>query len=73
MKYKVGDRFVWKMTPPLEEYKNDIYELNYNEFKDLYVLETLYTETGDYSIYSYGKYRDIEALIDSNFKKMGRF
>ena len=49
MKYKVGDKFVWKEGRCCTDfYKNDEYELRYDEKSNTYSLATIYSDSGDY-------------------------
>ena len=49
MKYKVEDKFVWQEGRCCTDfYKNDEYELRYDEKSNTYSLATIYSDSGDY-------------------------
>lgn len=68
MKYKVGDKFVWKEGRCyIDFYKNDEYELRYDEKNDTYSLTTVYSDCGDYDEFQVNKtYEEICDLIDED-------
>ena len=66
MKYKVGDKFVWKEGRCcIDFYKNDEYELRYDEKNNTYSLATVYSDCGDYDEFQVNKtYEEICDIID---------
>lgn len=66
MKYKVGDKFVWKEGRCcIDFYKNDEYELRYDEKNNTYSLATVYSDCGDYDDFQINKtYGEICDIID---------
>lgn len=66
MKYKVGDKFVWKEGRcRIDFYKNDEYELRYDEKNNTYSLATVYSDCGDYDEFQVNKtYEEICDTID---------
>lgn len=66
MKYKVGDKFVWKEGRCcIDFYKNDEYELRYDEKDNTYSLATVYSDCGDYDDFQINKtYGEICDIID---------
>ena len=66
MKYKVGDKFVWKEDRCcIDFYKNDEYELRYDEKNNTYSLATVYSDCGDYDEFQVNKtYEEICDIID---------
>ena len=66
MKYKVGDKFVWKEGRcRIDFYKNDEYELRYDEKNNTYSLATVYSDCEDYDEFQVNKtYEEICDTID---------
>ena len=66
MKYKVGDKFVWKEGRCcIDFYKNDEYELRYDEKNNTYSLATVYSDCEDYDEFQVNKtYEEICDIID---------
>ena len=66
MKYKVGDKFVWKEGRCcIDFYKNDEYELRYDEKNNTYSLATVYSDCEDYDEFQVNKtYEEICDTID---------
>lgn len=64
--YKVGDKFVWKEGRCcIDFYKNDEYELRYDEKNDTYSLATVYSDCEDYDEFQVNKtYEEICDIID---------
>lgn len=67
-KYKVGDKFVWKEGRCcIDFYKNDEYELRYDEKNNTYLLATVYTDCEDYDEFQVNKtYEEICDIIDED-------
>ena len=68
MEYNVGDKFVWKEGRCwIDFYRNDIYELRYDEKNNTYSLATVYSDCGDYTEFQVNKtYEEIWDIIDSD-------
>ena len=64
--YKVGDKFVWKEGRCcIDFYKNDEYELRYDEKNNTYSLATVYSDCEDYDEFQVNKtYEEICDIID---------
>ena len=74
MKYKVGDKFVWKEGRCcIDFYKNDEYELRYDEKDNTYSLATVYSDCGDYDDFQINKtYGEICDIIDRDLDSINK-
>ena len=74
MKYKVGDKFVWKEGRCcIDFYKNDEYELRYDEKNNTYSLATVYSDCGDYDDFQINKtYGEICNIIDRELDSINK-
>ena len=74
MKYKVGDKFVWKEGRCcIDFYKNDEYELRYDEKDNTYSLATVYSDCGDYDDFLINKtYEEICGIIDRELDSINK-
>ena len=74
MKYKVGDKFVWKEGRCCTDfYKNDEYELRYDEKDNTYSLATVYSDCGDYDDFQINKtYEEICDIIDRDLDSINK-
>ena len=74
MKYKVGDKFVWKEGRCCTDfYKNDEYELRYDEKSNTYSLATVYSDCGDYEeLQVDNTYGEICDIIDRDLDSINK-
>ena len=74
MKYKVGDKFVWKEGRCcIDFYKNDEYELRYDEQNNTYSLATVYSDCEDYDDFQINKtYGEICDIIDRDLDSINK-
>ena len=74
MKYKVGDKFVWKEGRCcIDFYKNDEYELRYDEKDNTYSLATVYSDCGDCEELQVDKtYGEICDIIDRDLDSINK-
>lgn len=74
MKYKVEDKFVWKEGRCcIDFYKNDEYELRYDEQNNTYSLATVYSDCGDYDDFQINKtYGEICDIIDRELDSINK-
>ena len=74
MKYKVGDKFIWKEGRCcIDFYKNDEYELRYDEKDNTYSLATVYSDCGDYDDFQINKtYGEICDIIDRDLDSINK-
>ena len=74
MKYKVEDKFVWKEGRCcIDFYKNDEYELRYDEKDNTYSLATVYSDCGDYDDFQINKtYEEICDIIDRDLDSINK-
>ena len=76
-RYEIGDKFMWREECLyIKAYRNDIYELRYDEEDHIYYVATIYSddeddmpylgnEDGDFS------YEEICMMIDEDLKLIG--
>ena len=74
MEYKVGDKFVWKEGRCcIDFYKNDEYELRYDEKNNTYSLATVYSDCGDYDDFQVDNtYEEICDIIDRDLDSINK-
>ena len=74
MEYKVGDKFIWKEGRCcIDFYKNDEYELRYDEKNNTYSLATIYSDCGDYDEFQVNKtYEEICDIIDKDLDSINK-
>ena len=74
MKYEIGDKFMWREECLyIEEYRNDVYELRYDEEDHIYYVATIYSDDEDYTPYIGNEYSDLSyeeicMMIDKDLK-----
>ena len=75
--YKVGDKFVWKEGRCcIDFYKNDEYELRYDEEDHIYYVATIHSDYEDDMPYIRNEdgdlsYEEICMIIDEDLKLIG--
>lgn len=76
-KYNIGDRFKWKEGQCVtNEFKNDIYELDYDKERECYFVKTIYSDNEDYGYfvgddyYPRLTYDEICEIIDEDLIKI---
>ena len=76
-RYEIGDKFMWKEECLYTKaYRNDIYELRYDEEDHIYYVATIYSDNGDDMPYlknegGYFSYEEICMIIDEELKLIG--
>ena len=76
-KYEIGDKFMWKEECLYTKaYRNDIYELRYDEEDHIYYVATIYSDNKDDMPYlrnegGYFSYEEICMIIDEELKLIG--
>lgn len=76
-KYEIGDKFMWREECLFTEaYKNDIYELRYDEEDHIYYVATIYSDNEDDMPFIRNEngnlsYEEICMIIDEELKLIG--
>ena len=76
-RYEIGDKFMWREEClAIETYRNDVYELRYDEEDHIYYVATIYSDNGDDMPYlknegGYFSYEEICMIIDEELKLIG--
>ena len=76
-KYEIGDKFMWREEClAIETYRNDVYELRYDEEDHMYYVVTVYSDDEDYMPYIRNEngdlsYEEVCIIIDNYLKLIG--
>lgn len=76
-KYEIGDKFMWREECLcIEKYRNDIYELRYDEEDHIYYVATIHSDYEDDMPYIRNEdgdlsYEEICMIIDEDLKLIG--
>ena len=75
-RYEIGDKFMWKEECLYTKaYRNDIYELRYDEEDHIYYVATIYSDNEDDMPYLRNEggfsYEEICMMIDEDLKLIG--
>lgn len=73
-RYEIGDKFMWREEClSIEAYRNDVYQLKYDEEDHIYYVATIYSDDDDYEPYIGNEdgdlsYEEICMMIDEDLE-----